>query len=68
VDGLEREFNGRLTVIHIDVLKPTGKELGEIFDFKYTPTFVFFDVEGKEVWRTIGAINPAKVRDFLDEE
>jgi thioredoxin-related protein len=68
VDGIEREFEGKLTVIHIDVLDPEGKELGRIFDFKYTPTFILFDAEGEELWRTIGAIDPSQVRQSLGEE
>jgi thioredoxin-related protein len=68
VNGIEREFKGRLTVIHVDILDPVGKEVGRHFDFKYTPTFILFNSEGKELWRTMGAINPADVRRSLDGE
>jgi thioredoxin-related protein len=68
VDGIEREFEGELTVIHINVQDPIGKELGQLYDFKYTPTFILLDSEGEELWRTIGAINPSEVRKSLGKE
>jgi thioredoxin-related protein len=68
VDGIEREFEGRLLVIHIDVLDPVGKEVGKHFNFKYTPTFILFNSDGEELWRTIGAIDPSELRRSLDEE
>jgi thioredoxin-related protein len=68
VDGIEREFEGKLLVIHIDVLDPMGKKVGRYFDFKYTPTFILFDYDGEELWRTIGAIDPSEVRRSLVEE
>jgi len=68
VDGIEQEFEGRLSVIHIDVLDPVGKQVGRHFEFKYTPTFILFDSEGEELWRTVGAINPDDVRQSLGEE
>jgi thioredoxin-related protein len=68
VDGIEREFAGKLTVIRLDIHEPVGQELGEIYRFQYTPTFILLDGEGEEVWRTIGAINPSDVRRSLDLE
>lgn len=68
MDGIEREFAGKLTVIRLDIHEPVGQELGEIYRFQYTPTFILLDGEGEEVWRTIGAINPSDVRRSLDLE
>ena len=68
MDGIEQEFEGRLLVIHIDVLDPAGKKVGRYFNFKYTPTFILFNSDGEELWRTIGAINPSEVRQSLGEE
>lgn len=67
MDGIEREFDGRLTVIRINVQEPVGEVLGKKLHFRYTPTFIFFDADGKELWRTIGAIDPAEVRRSLGE-
>jgi thioredoxin-related protein len=68
VDGIEREFEGRLRVIRLNIQEPVGKALGRMFHFEYTPTFILFDGNGEELWRTVGAINPQDVRRALDEE
>ena len=68
MDGIEREFGERLTIIHVNIQDPIGKALGKTFDFRYTPTFVLFDGEGEELWRTIGAIDPSEVRQSLGDE
>lgn len=68
MDGIEREYEGELTVIRINIQDPIGKELGQLYDFKYTPTFILLDSEGEELWRTIGAINPSEVRKSLGKE
>ena len=68
MDGIEREFEGRLKVIHLNIQDPVGQELGKSFNFQYTPTFILFDADGEELWRTIGAIDPSEVRQSLGEE
>ena len=68
MNGIEREFEGELIVININVQDPIGKELGQLYDFKYTPTFILLDSEGEELWRTIGAISPSEVRKSLGKE
>ncbi len=40
-------------------------ELAPLYDFQYTPTFIFFDAQGNELWRTIGEFDPQKIRDSL---
>ena len=67
VDGIEREFEGQLKVIRIDIQESTGQILGDKYHFKYTPTFIFFDSQGDEQWRTIGAIDPGEVRRSLSQ-
>ncbi len=67
VDGIEREFEGRLKVIRVNIQEPAGQLLGKKFRFEFTPTFIFFDADGEELWRTVGAIDPNEVRRSLDE-
>jgi hypothetical protein len=66
VDGIEREYEGELEVIRINVQDPVGIALGDRLRFEYTPTFIFFDAEGNELWRNIGAINPQDVREAME--
>lgn len=62
VDALEKEMGERLRIIHIDVQGPIGRDLAEVYDFEYTPTFIFFDAQGQEMWRQIGGIDVEHVR------
>ena len=40
-------------------------ELAPVYGFNFTPTFIFFDAQGNEVWRTIGNFDPQNVRDSI---
>jgi len=66
VDGIEQEQRGRLRVIRLNVQDPVGRALAAELGGRVTPTFIFFDAEGREVWRSVGAINPAQVRSSLE--
>jgi len=37
-------------------------ELAPVYAFKSTPTFIFFDEQGTELWRTIGEFDEARIR------
>jgi thioredoxin-related protein len=57
VDGLEKQHKGSLIVIRVDIQSATGHTLAPLYDFQYTPTFIFFDSQGKELWRSIGQLD-----------
>ena len=40
-------------------------ELAPVYNFEFTPTFIYFDGQGNEVWRTVGSFDAQKVRDSL---
>jgi len=66
VDGLENEFQGRLQVIRVDVQTSFGRDLAR--DYRtFTPTFVFFDHQGIEIWRTVGSLDAEQVRQSLEK-
>jgi thioredoxin-related protein len=65
VDGLENELSNKLLIIRLDIQQPVGRELAAAYGFEYTPTYIFFDGRGKELWRSIGEIDPQKVQDSL---
>lgn len=67
VDGIERDHQGRLTVVRIDVLEPESNPWKEEFGFQYTPTFVLLDGSGEVALRSIGAIDPLEVQRALDD-
>ena len=65
VDGLEQELGASLTIIRVNVQSDSGRALAKAYNFQYTPTFVFFDASGAELWRQMGSIDAQKVRDSL---
>jgi hypothetical protein len=65
VDGIEKEYAGKLEVIRLDVQSQAGQALGAELDFRFTPTFIFLDGLGQELWRGVGALDPQRVRDSL---
>lgn len=62
VDAVEREFGDSLLVIRLNVQDPDHRELALSYGFEFTPTFILFDSDGRELWRSIYLLDPAKVR------
>ena len=67
MDRLEQEYAGKLLVIRINIQEQAGRELGQAFGFQYTPTFIFFDEQGRETWRSIGELNENALRDEMSK-
>lgn len=65
VDELEQELGAELLFLRINIQEQVGKDLAPVYGFEFTPTFIYFDERGKEVWRTVGVFDPQKVRDTL---
>ncbi len=66
VDGIEEEFADRLIVLRVDVQTADGRELAQQFG-ALTPTFIFFDAQGEELWRMVGSLDADAVRSSLSE-
>lgn len=67
MDGLEKELSDKILIIRINIQSKVGRELLPVYDFEYTPTFIFFDGQGRENWRVIGELDPQKVRDSVNQ-
>jgi thiol-disulfide isomerase/thioredoxin len=65
VDRIERAHAERLDVLRVDIQDPAGRELAAEFASQFTPTFIFFDGDGLEQWRTVGAVDPLAVSQSL---
>ena len=65
VDGIEKQYRGHLVVIRVNIQSQVGQTMAPIYDFQYTPTFIFFDSTGKELWRSIGQLDVSKLNDSL---
>jgi len=65
VDGLEEELGDQIVFIRLNIQESVGRELAPVYGFEFTPTFIYFDAEGNELWRSIGEFDPQRVRDSL---
>ncbi len=65
MDGLEQELSGKLEIIRINLQSPVGRELAPVYGFQLTPTFIYFDAQGNELWREVGSLDPDRVRQTL---
>ncbi len=54
---VQKDYEGRAAIIFLDVWKDPG--LGKKFGIRAIPTQIFYDHEGKEVYRHLG---------FMDEK
>jgi len=57
LEQLRKEYAGRVTVDFIDVWK--NPKAGEPYRIRVIPTQIFFDADGKEVWRHEGFLPKA---------
>lgn len=62
MNGLQTELVGELVVLRVDVNSPTGRELTAEYGSRVTPTFIFFDSAGEELWRQFGTLDRDRVR------
>jgi thioredoxin 1 len=65
IDAIEQEYSGRLIVLRINVQEQVGMQLAPIYQFQYTPTFIYFAADGSEQWRTISSFDEARLRQEL---
>ena len=68
VDDLEEELGDQIHIIRLNIQEEVGMELSPVYGFEFTPTFIYFDADGIEIWRTVGDFNPQLVRDSLVNE
>lgn len=66
MDGIETDYAGKLRVLRIDAQSQTGQALAAQMGLIFTPTFVFFDSQGSEAWRSVSRIDPRKVKESLN--
>ncbi len=65
VDRLETEFSGRLQIIRVNIQEEVGMTLAPLYRFEFTPTFIFFDESGSELWRTVGSLDEERLRQTM---
>ena len=55
MEKMEKVYRGKAAIVFIDVWKNQGQ--AERFGIRFIPTQIFFDREGKEVYRHVGFMN-----------
>ena len=66
MDELENELGNQILFIRLNVQEKVGRELAPVYEFEFTPTFIYFDGNGKELWREVGSLDPQKVRESVE--
>jgi thioredoxin-related protein len=66
VDELENEVGDRILFIRLNIQEEVGRELAPVYDFEFTPTFIYFEGDGNELWREVGSLDAQRVRDSLE--
>jgi thioredoxin 1 len=59
MEKVEKKYHGKTAIIFIDVWK--NKEPAKRFGIQAIPTQIFFDKEGKEVYRHVGFMSEADI-------
>lgn len=55
----------QLLIIRLNIQEEVGQELAPVYGFEFTPTFIFFDEDGNELWREVGGLDTQRVRDSI---
>jgi len=65
VDELENELGDEILFIRLNIQEKVGRELALVYGFEFTPTFIYFDENGEEIWREVGGLDPQQVRESI---
>jgi thioredoxin 1 len=62
---LKREYEGRVSILYIDVWRHPGQ--AQTFKIRAIPTLIFYNTEGKEVARSIGFTKKKNIVAILEK-
>lgn len=65
VDGIERQYQGELSVIHLNIQDAASQPLMQRYGFEFTPTFILLGTSGQLLHKWVGAIDPIQVTQAL---
>lgn len=67
VNGIKREYRGRLNVVYVSMDQPAGKELAKQHGVVGTPTLLLLDGEGDRVSILQGLIPPSLIEQAIQD-
>ena len=65
MDELENELGDQVLFIRLNIQEEVGRKLAPLYGFEFTPTFIYFDGDGVELWREVGSLDAQRVRDSV---
>ena len=66
VDAVEKKYAHALLVIRLNIQDSVGRKMAAEHGLEFSPTFIFFDAGGKEMWRTTGHLDVGMILDSLE--
>jgi len=66
VDGLERDLEGKASIIRLDIGARPGRELASRYLVRALPTFLVFDGKGNVVYRQFGMPDRKAIIDAVE--
>ncbi|MBN1453858.1 MAG: thioredoxin family protein [Anaerolineales bacterium] len=66
MDELENELGDQILFIRLNIQEEVGRELAPVYGFQFTPTFIYFDGQGDELWRQVGGLDTQRVRESVE--
>lgn len=67
MDGIRREYRGRLDVVYVSIDRSDGKELAREYGVVGTPTILLLDSEGNQVNVLRGSFPPSLVEQAVED-
>jgi hypothetical protein len=66
VDGLERDLDGKATVLRLDVTSRLGRQAAASYGVRGTPTLIVVDGQGQPVLTQVALVRPGAVKRSID--
>lgn len=67
VNGIESDYAEQLRVFRIDARDPANKSIIAQLGLRMTPTYIIFDANAHEVYRTVGQLSRPTVDAVLND-
>jgi len=67
VNGIKREYRGRLNVVYANVDRSDGEKLAKQYEVMGTPTILLLDSEGNQVNVLRGSLPPPLIERAMED-
>jgi hypothetical protein len=65
VDGIEKDYAGTVRVLRIDARNADNSAIAAQFGLRMTPTYIIFDQQATEQYRSTGSLNRGQFDGFV---